>query len=1184
LAEALESAPDSAVCDLPVVPETERQQLLVAFNDTALDYPQQQTVHGLFEARVRACPDACAAIHDGVAMSYAELNTRANRLARHLLGLGVQPGDCVAILLERSHDLLASQLAVLKCAAVYVPLDINAPVERQTFMIEDSQARVLLTHSQVSLTTAAQRVDLNGLKVENFKGTDLALPQSSESVAYIMYTSGSTGTPKGVLVPHRAISRLVINNGYADFNAQDRVAFASNPAFDASTLDVWAPLLNGGCVVVIGQNDLLSPRDFQRLLLEQSVTVLWMTAGLFHQYASGLGEAFSRLRYLIVGGDVLDPAIIGRVLANSPPQHLLNGYGPTEATTFSATYEITSVGNGSIPIGKPVGNSRLYVLDGQGQPVPLGVPGELYIGGQGVAKGYLNRAELSATQFVVDPFSPSEHALMYRTGDLVRWRADGNLEYLGRNDDQVKIRGFRVELGEIETRLAEHPDVLEAVVLCRQDTPGDKRLVAYVTAQQPVDIEHLRSHLQGLLPEYMVPAAYVQLDALPLTANGKLDRKALPMPDAQSLISRGYEAPQGEVETQLASIWADVLKVGQVGRHDHFFELGGHSLLAVKLIERMRQVGLSADVRVLFSQPTLAALAAAVGGGTEVVVPANLIPERCEHITPDLLPLISLTQAQIDRVVKHVPGGAANVQDIYPLAPLQAGILYHHISAEQGDPYTLKALFSLRDRARLDDFSRALQGVVNRHDILRTAVLWEGLEEPLQVVLRQAEMHVTEVYLDPADGPLDEQLHKRFDSRHYRLDVRQAPLMQIVFSHDPLNDRWLAMLLFHHLVNDATSLYVVLRELQAHLLGQHAALGQSVPYRNYVAQARLGVSEAQHEAFFRDMLSDIDEPTLPFGLQDVQDGGRDLEEASVILPAELDLRLRAQARQAGVSAASLMHLAWARVLGSVSARDQVVFGTVLLGRMQAGEGADRALGMFINTLPLRVDVGATTVVEGLKATHRQLTALLGHEHAPLVLAQRCSGVAAPTPLFSALLNYRHSGVNDVSAETATAWEGIESFGAKDHTNYPLTLNVDDVGNGFSLTVQVSSEVGAKRVCGYMQTVLEHLADALEQSPFLALDSLPTLPIDEREQLLVQFNDTALDYPHEQTIHGLFEAQAKRTPEALAVVHGEQRLTYRELNEQANRLAHALRKQGVQPDSRVGICVERGAEMVIGLLA
>nr|UXB94706.1 non ribosomal peptide synthetase [Pseudomonas syringae] len=1187
LVEALESAPDSAVRDLSVVPETESQQLLVAFNDTTRDYPQQQTVHGLFEAQVRAYPEACAAIHDGVAVSYAELNTRANRLARHLLGLGVQPGDSVAISLERSLDLLASQLAVLKCAAVYVPLDINAPVERQAFMIEDSQAHVLLTHSHVSLTTTAQRVDLDGLALDGLKDTDLALPQSSESVAYIMYTSGSTGIPKGVLVPHRAISRLVINNGYADFNAQDRVAFASNPAFDASTLDVWAPLLNGGCVVVIGQSDLLSPLNFQRLLLEQAVTVLWMTAGLFHQYASGLGEAFSRLRYLIVGGDVLDPAVIGRVLANNAPQHLLNGYGPTEATTFSATYEVVSVDNGSIPIGKPVGNSRLYVLDNQGQPVPLGVPGELYIGGQGVARGYLNRDELTLEKFLADPFDSAPQARLYRTGDLVRWRTDGNLEYLGRNDDQVKIRGFRVELGEVEARLAEHADVREAVVLCRQDVPGDKRLVAYVTAQQPetaLDIEHLRNHLHGLLPDYMVPAAYVQLDSLPLTANGKLDRKALPVPDAQSLISRGYEAPQGEVETLLASIWADVLQVEQVGRHDHFFELGGHSLLAVTLIERMRQVGLSADVRVLFSQPTLAALAAAVGGGTEVVVPANLIPERCELITPDLLPLISLSQMQIDQIAASVPGGMANVQDIYPLAPLQAGILYHHISAEEGDPYTLKALFGLCDRARLDDFSVALQGVINRHDILRTAVLWEGLAEPVQVVLRRAELQVTELFLDPADGAVDEQLHQRFDPRHYRLDVRQAPLMQIVFSHDPANDRWLAMLLFHHMVNDATSLQVVLHEVQAHLLGQSAALGEPVPYRNYVAQARLGVSDAQHEAFFRDMLGDIDEPTLPFGLQDVQDGGRDIEEACVTLTTELNQRLRAQARQAGVSAASLMHLAWARVLGSVSAREQVVFGTVLLGRMQAGDGADRALGMFINTLPLRVDVGAATVVEGLKATHGQLTALLGHEHAPLVLAQRCSGVAAPAPLFSALLNYRHMAQTRITEQYEAAWQGIETFNAKDNTNYPLTLNVDDAGDGFRLSVLVTAEIGAQRLCDYMQAAIEQLVQALEQTPAAPLNSLSILPAAERRQVLVDFNATATDSPRQMTVHALFEAQAQRTPEAAAVAHDATTLSYHELNLQANRLAAKLLELGVQPGDSVALLLPRSIDLVLSQLA
>ncbi|NWD72409.1 amino acid adenylation domain-containing protein, partial [Pseudomonas gingeri] len=1182
---ALEQDPEAPLSDLSILPVADREQLLVGFNASTRDYPRTQTVHGLFEAQVRARPEACAAIHDGVALSYAELNTRANRLARHLRGLGVQAGDSVAILLARSHELLVSQLAVLKCAAVYVPLDINAPLERQGFMLEDSQARVLLTESQALLTASVQRVDLDRVELERLDGDDLALVQSSESVAYIMYTSGSTGIPKGVLVPHRAISRLVINNGYAEFNARDRVAFASNPAFDASTLDVWAPLLNGGCVVVIGQDDLLSPVNFQRILLEQSVTVLWMTAGLFHQYASGLGEAFSGLRYLIVGGDVLDPAVIARVLANGAPEHLLNGYGPTEATTFSTTYEITSVGNGAIPIGRPVGNTRLYVLDAQGEPVPLGVEGELYIGGEGVAKGYLNREDLTLEKFVADPFDSDPLARLYRTGDLVRWRADGNLEYLGRNDAQVKIRGFRVELGEIEARLAEHPEVKEAVVLCREEVPGDKRLVAYVTGRGEVTpVEALHSHLQGLLPEYMVPTAYVHLENLPLTANGKLDRKALPAPDAQALISRGYEAPQGEVESLLASIWSDVLKVEQVGRHDHFFELGGHSLLAVTLIERMRQVGLSTDVRVLFSQPTLAALAAATGTVSDLVVPANGIAPDCQRITPDMLPLISLDQEAIDRVVATVPGGAANVQDIYPLAPLQEGILYHHLSAKQGDPYVLQAHFAFDSRARLDDFAQALQVVIDRHDILRTSMHWERLDEPLQVVWRHAELSIEEVHLDPRVGAIVQQLQERFDPRQVRLDVRQAPMLRLVFTLDTANQRWLATLLFHHMVLDHTALDQVKREMQAWLLGQTDQLGASVPYRNYVAQARLGVSEQVHEAFFKDMLGDIDEPTLPFGLEDVQGDGSAIEQAHLALGSDLSQRLRAQARQLGVSAASLVHLAFAQVLGRLSGREKVVFGTVLLGRMKAGEGAERALGMFINTLPLRVDLDERGVRDGIKATHARLTALLGHEHAPLALAQRCSGVSAPLPLFSALLNYRHSSIA-VTDETLTAWHGMQALalGGEERTNYPLTVNVDDLGDGFHFTALVAAAIGAQRLCGYLQTALDGLVEALEQAPRTPLHAISILPSSEREQLLEHWNQPGKAYAADALIHQQFEARAAGRPEAVALMYQGESLSYGELNARANQVAHRLLALGVRPDDRVAICVERGPAMIIGLL-
>ncbi|WP_259639266.1 condensation domain-containing protein, partial [Pseudomonas syringae] len=368
------------------------------------------------------------------------------------------------------------------------------------------------------------------------------------------------------------------------------------------------------------------------------------------------------------------------------------------------------------------------------------------------------------------------------------------------------IRGFRIELGEIEARLIRHPQVQQAVVMAREDVPGDKRLVAYYTSRvsdETLDIETLRTHLQAQLPDYMVPAAYVRLDSLPLTPNGKLDRKALPAPDLSSVISREYQAPQGDTERAIARIWQDLLRIDQVGRHDHFFELGGHSLLAVRLIERMRQIDLSADVRVLFSQPTLAALAAAVGGGMEIVVPANLIPEHCERITPDMLPLVDLAQNSIDQIVARVPGGVANVQDIYPLAPLQEGILYHHLMAPQDDPYRRNVLFNFDSQERVQQFAAALQTVITRHDILRTSVRWEDLDEPVQVVWRHAELSVEEIRLDPEAADLTAQLQEALDPLHHPLDIRQAPMMRIAYAHDPVNDRWAALLVFHHLINDA---------------------------------------------------------------------------------------------------------------------------------------------------------------------------------------------------------------------------------------------------------------------------------------------------------------------------------------------------------------------------------------------
>ena len=463
-----------------------------------------------------------------------------------------------------------------------------------------------------------------------------------------------------------------------------------------------------------------------------------------------------------------------------------------------------------------------------------------------------------------DPFSQQPGARLYKTGDLGRYLPDGNIEYLGRNDDQVKIRGFRIELKEIELALKTRPSVREAVVLAKADRYGELRLIAYLIFKgKAASAKELRNHLAETLPEYMLPTAYVELKEWPLTSNGKLDRRTLPEPEGEAYMSRVYEAPLGEVEQQLALIWQDLLGVERVGRHDHFFELGGHSLMAARLLARLRELGLSADLQALFAQPTLAAFAATIGHSDAVEVPPNRIPLGCTDITPEMLPLATLSAEEIERVITTVPGGIENVQDIYALAPLQEGILYHHMTSQQGDLYLLYALFGVKSRAHLDRLCNAFQQVINRHDILRSAVIWQGLSEPVQVVWRQATFPTKEVVFDPRAGSIEQQLLAHFNPRRDRLDLEQAPLMRLSYAYDPVHARWLVQWLCHHLVMDHVAMEALFEELTLHLQGGSVTtLPAALPYRNYIAQTRLGVSPEQHEAFFNQMLSDVVEPTL----------------------------------------------------------------------------------------------------------------------------------------------------------------------------------------------------------------------------------------------------------------------------------------------------------------------------------
>ncbi len=606
----------------PLLSPAEQQQLLVAWNNTATNYPRNACIHALFEQQAELTPDAVAVVFEDQLLSYQMLNRRANQLAHYLRRLGVGLEVSVALCLERSLEQVTALLAILKAGGTYVPLDPHYPPERLTFMLADTQAPVLLTQTslraQLPQTNAAPvYLDQDWPQIAQQPTTNPDSHAVAEHLAYIMYTSGSTGQPKGVCVTHQAVVRLVKATNYARFSANERFLQFAPISFDAATFEIWGSLLNGATLVVPPPAD-LSLDELGAILEYTQITTLWLTAGLFHLMVEEHLDSLSQLRQLLAGGDVLSVPHVRRVLEHLKGCQLINGYGPTEGTTFTCCHPVSDVAQlgETVPIGKPIANAEVYVLDRHLQLTPVGVPGELYIGGVGLARGYLKRPELTAERFIPHPFSQKPGARLYKTGDLVRYRADGTIEFLGRKDQQVKIRGFRVELGEIETRLGQHPGVQEAIVLAREKRPGEKWLVAYVLPRQPsaTPALDLRRFLKERLPEYMIPAAFMIVDGLPLTSNGKVDYQALPEPDWSVAESADtYVAPRTPVEEKLVTIWAELFKLPRVGVNDNFFELGGHSLLAMQVITRVRAVlGINLPLRMLFEAPTIARLAEAL--------------------------------------------------------------------------------------------------------------------------------------------------------------------------------------------------------------------------------------------------------------------------------------------------------------------------------------------------------------------------------------------------------------------------------------------------------------------------------------------------------------------------------------------------------------------------------------------
>ncbi|GAA3173301.1 hypothetical protein GCM10020001_119940 [Nonomuraea salmonea] len=916
--EALTADPGLRVGAVDVAGPAERELMLREWNGQAVDVPAA-SVAELFTAQAARTPGAVAVTCAGTDLTYAELDARANRLARYLAAQGVGPESVVGLCLPRGVDAVAAMLAVWKAGGAYLPIDPGQPVERTAYMLADSRAMLLLTVEEILEELPAGRLRMVALDDPMTTAHLAAMPESAPDTvtraggtAYVIYTSGSTGRPKGVAVTHGALANYVTCVPPQVGLGAPGAAYAllQAPTTDLGNTMLFACLATGGRLHILDADQVTDPAAVASYLAEHRIDHLKAVPSHLAALGTRNLEGVLPGRSLVLGGEAAPPEWVADLLAAAGERAVFNHYGPTETTIGVVTGRLTPalVAGGVVPLGRPIGNTRVLVLDGNLAPVPVGVAGELYVAGPALSRGYVGRPGLTAERFVACPFG----GRMYRTGDLAKWTADGQLVFAGRVDDQVKVRGFRVEPGEIQAVIAASPLVAQAAVIAREDAPGEVRLVAYVVPHDdgPDLPDEVRRHAAARLPEHMVPSAVVTLAELPLTSNGKVDRKALPAPEYSG---GGGRPPANAREELLCAAFAEVLGLERVGVEDDFFALGGHSLLVVSLVERLRARGVSVSVRALFETPTVAGLAEAVAEEARVEAPPSAVPEGADEITPEMVPLVSLSQAELDRIASGVPGGAANVADIYPLAPLQEGLLFHHLLAGGGgDVYMRPVVLEFESRERLDELVTALQRVIDRHDIFRTSLAWEGLREPVQVVWRRAVLPVETVELDASGGDLVDQL---IATAGLSMDLGRAPLLDLCTARVPGSERWLAMVRMHHMVQDRTGTDVLLTEVAAFLGGRGGELADPVPFRNFVAQARSGIREEEHERFFAGLLGDVEEPTAPFGLLDVRGDGTDVRRAVAEIDAGLTTRVRDVARRLAVSPATVMHVVWARVLG-----------------------------------------------------------------------------------------------------------------------------------------------------------------------------------------------------------------------------------------------------------------------------
>ncbi|HZI16962.1 MAG TPA: amino acid adenylation domain-containing protein [Pyrinomonadaceae bacterium] len=1179
LLEEMAARPDARLHELGTLTAPERRQLIHEFNETAADYPRDLLIGELFERQAARTPGAVAVVSGGGSLTYAELNARANQLANHLRALGVGPEVAVGLCVERSIEMVVGLVGILKAGGAYVPLDPAYPTDRLAFMIEDAAVSVLLTQERLEAELPAHWGHTLFLDSE-WEAVVAAESEANfgptcapENAAYVIYTSGSTGRPKGVVVSHRNLVHSTAARFRYYREPVGNFLLIPSFAFDSSVAVIFWTLTSGGALTLPREGGQRDPRHLSELIRRDGVTHLLCLPSLYDMLlAQSRGAELDSLTTVIVAGEAFPKELVGRHFARATRAEMFNEYGPTEGTVWSSAHRFDSPG-AAVPIGRPVPNVRLYVLDRAGQVAPVGVAGELHVAGEGVARGYLARRALTAERFIPDPFSSEPGGRLYRTGDLARYLEDGTVEYLGRTDNQVKVRGYRIELGEVENALAQAAAVEGCVVVAREDVPGERRLVAYLVAGDggAPPPPQLRSQLAERLPEYMIPSAFVVLDELPLNANGKLDRGRLPAPEAtRDGVSAGFAAPSTPVEEALAEIWGQVLGQERVGVDDNFFELGGDSIRSVQIMVKAQERGIGLTLPQVFEHPTVRGLA-----------PHVRMLGDAEADAPESGPFGLLSEEDL----RALPAGLA---DAYPLTMMQAGMLFHSELSPETAIYHSIITFHLRAPFDAAALKGAAQRMAARHPVLRTSFDLTSCREPLQLVHEDADVPV-EVFDLRGLAADDQQAEiarwlKEEELRHF--DWSRPPLFRLT-AHRRTDETLQFTFTAHHTIIDGWSDALFLTELFRHYLAladRRQAPDEPPPaalFRHYVALERQALASAECVQFWSRKLSDRTATQLPH--RDDAPGSGDgprFERLRPPVPPEVARGLKGLARAAGVPMKSVLLAAHLRVLSLLGGQRDVLTGVVWNGRPESPD-SDRLIGLFLNTLPFRLRLAGGSWADLVCRTFEAEREMLPYRRYPLGRLQQLAG---GEHLFDTCFNFTHFHIYD----------SFESFDQLDvlsvhsvvQTNFTLMANFNintagggvDVDLGFDLR-RLSREQ-CEAIAGYYARTLE--AMAADSSAPVEGDAL--LPEAELRRLLVEWNDTREEFPLDLSFQELFEQQVARTPDAVAVSGGAGRLTYRGLDDAAERAARLLAAEGCGAESVVAVLAERGVGLLVMMLA